>query len=225
MVQVRKTGEAAPEPAERRAQILASAGELFAAKGVAATTVREIGNSVGLLSGSLYHYFDSKDAMVEQLVSDFLQDLTAEYPNVRAENDDPRDCLAGLIRASFHLVAKHPYACHIYQHDFNYLRTLPRFAVLDQMAKDGERAWLDVLRDGAERGHFRKDIEPIVVYRFSRDAIFLSVRWYRPGGRRTIDDLADSFIAITMHGHALPEAEHAVASPAAGSRGSRRGVK
>jgi TetR/AcrR family transcriptional regulator, cholesterol catabolism regulator len=203
MVQTKRDGDAGAEPAERREQILASAGELFAAKGVAATTVREIGTAVGLLSGSLYHYFDSKDAMVEQLVSDFLADLTAAYPRVRAENEDPRSCLAGLIRESFHLVAKHPYACHIYQHDFNYLRTLPRFAVLDEMAKDGERAWLDLLSEGAAQGQFRTDIEPIVFYRFSRDAIFLSVRWYRPGGRRTIDDLADSFIAIAMEGYAV----------------------
>jgi TetR/AcrR family transcriptional regulator, cholesterol catabolism regulator len=221
MVQAKKGGDANTEPAERREQILASAGELFATKGVTATTVREIGNAVGLLSGSLYHYFDSKDAMVEQLVSDFLQDLTDAYPRVRAENDDPRSCLAGLIRASFHLVAKHPYACHIYQHDFNYLRTLPRFAVLDEMAKDGERSWLDLLREGAEQGQFRTDIEPIVFYRFSRDAIFLSVRWYRPGGRRTIDDLADSFIAIAMEGYAVAEPVAAVASSSGSGR--RRG--
>jgi AcrR family transcriptional regulator len=203
MVQAKKRGDAGSEPAERRAQILDSAGELFATKGVAATTVREIGNAVGLLSGSLYHYFDSKDAMVEQLVSDFLQDLTTTYPLVRAENADPRTCLAGLIRASFHLVARHPYACHIYQHDFNYLRTLPRYAVLDEMAKDGERSWLTVLEQGAAQGQFRTEVEPIVLYRFCRDAIFLSVRWYRPGGRRTIDDLAASFITVVMDGYSI----------------------
>jgi AcrR family transcriptional regulator len=203
MVQAKKRADAGAEPAERREQILNSAGELFAAKGVAATTVREIGNAVGLLSGSLYHYFDSKDAMVEQLVSDFLQDLTAAYPRVRAENDDPRSSLAGLIRESFHLVAKHPYACHIYQHDFNYLRTLPRFASLDEMAHDGERAWLDVLREGVDRGQFRADVDPLVFYRYSRDAIFLTVRWYRPGGRYPIDELADSAIAVFMEGYAV----------------------
>jgi AcrR family transcriptional regulator len=209
MVQAKKRTDGSAEPAERREQILKSAGELFATKGVAATTVREIGNSVGLLSGSLYHYFDSKDAMVEQLVSDFLEDLTASYPVVRAENDDPRTCLAGLIRASFHLVAQHPYACHIYQHDFNYLRTLPRYAVLDEMAKEGERSWLDVLKEGTEQGQFRAEIEPIVFYRFCRDAIFLSVRWYRPAGRRSIDDLADAFITMVMDGYSV---EAAVAS-------------
>lgn len=203
MVEVRKVTEPAGEGGDRREQILDRAGELFATKGVSATTVREIGSAVGLLSGSLYHYFDSKEAMVEEIVSDFLRDLSSEYATVRAEHPDPRTCLAGLIRASFHLLAKHPYACHIYQHDFNYLRTLPRFAALDQMAHEGEQAWLDVLRAGVEQGQFRTDVDPIVFYRFSRDAIFLTVRWYRPGGRHPIDELADSAITVFMEGYAV----------------------
>ncbi|MEY2405530.1 MAG: TetR/AcrR family transcriptional regulator, cholesterol catabolism regulator, partial [Acidimicrobiaceae bacterium] len=151
----------------------------------------------------------------------FLQDLTAAYPKVRAENDDPRTSLAGLIRASFHLVAKHPYACHIYQHDFNYLRTLPRFALLDEMAKDGERSWLETLNEGAAKGQFRHEVEPIVFYRFCRDAIFLSVRWYRPGGRRTIDDLADSFITVVMDGYAVGEPARTALADGADSRPAR----
>jgi AcrR family transcriptional regulator len=49
---------------DRRAVILARSAELFATRGVAATTVRDIGEAAGLLSGSLYHYFPSKDAIV-----------------------------------------------------------------------------------------------------------------------------------------------------------------
>ena len=203
MVEVKKAGDVTGEAGDRREQILARAGELFAAKGVSATTVREIGSAVGLLSGSLYHYFDSKEAMVEEIVSDFLRDLSAAYAGIRADEPDPRRCLAGLIRASFHLMAKHPYACHIYQHDFNYLRTLPRFATLDAMAHEGEQAWLDVLHEGVARGQFRTDVDPVVFYRFNRDAIFLAVRWYRPGGRYQIDELADSCITVFMEGYAL----------------------
>jgi AcrR family transcriptional regulator len=213
-MQERKSVEAAGEPAERRAQILNSAGQLFATKGVAATTVREIGNAVGLLSGSLYHYFDSKEAMVEELVSAFLQELTAEYPKIRAANQNPRTCLAGMIRASFRLAAKHSYACHIYQHDFDYLGTLPRLAALDRMAKEGERAWLEVLQEGIDCGEFRADVDPVVFYRFSRDAIFLSARWYRPGGGLEIDQLAESFIALAMDGYAAEDGVGAAGEPA-----------
>jgi AcrR family transcriptional regulator len=204
MVEVKKAGgDVGTDGADRREQILDRAGELFATKGVSATTVREIGSAVGLLSGSLYHYFESKEAMVEEIVSDFLGDLSSAYTSISAEEDDPRLCLAGLIRASFHLMAKHPYACHIYQHDFNYLRTLPRFATLDAMAHAAEQVWLDALHEGVARGQFRTDVDPVVFYRYNRDAIFLAVRWYRPGGRFDIDELADSCITVFMEGYAL----------------------
>jgi TetR/AcrR family transcriptional regulator, cholesterol catabolism regulator len=189
---------------DRREQILEGAGQLFATKGVSATTVREIGNAAGLLSGSLYHYFDSKEAMVEAIVASFLTDLSEAYARASAEDDDPRECLAAMIRASFQVMAQHPYACHIFQHDFNHLRTLPRFEALDGMARDSERAWLDVLAAGVARGQFRDDVDPLVFYRFNRDAIFLTVRWYREGGHYTLDELADSCISIFLQGYAVP---------------------
>ena len=189
---------------DRRELILKGAGELFASKGVAATTVREIGNAAGLLSGSLYHYFDSTEAIVEAIVASFLSDLSESYARARSEHEDPRACLSEMIRASFRVMAKHPYACHIFQHDFNHRRTLPRFSSLDAMAREGEAAWLDVLAAGVACGQFRADIDPLVFYRFNRDAIFLTVRWYRESGRYSIDDLADSCIAIFMQGYAVP---------------------
>jgi AcrR family transcriptional regulator len=205
MAEVKETGVKDPD---RREQILQGAGELFATKGVSATTVREIGNAAGLLSGSLYHYFDSKEAMVEAIVAAFLTDLSAAYAAASAiDDDDPRECLAAMIRASFQVMAKHPYACHIFQHDFNHLRTLPRFEALDAMARDSERAWLDVLAAGVARGQFRDDVDPLVFYRFNRDAIFLTVRWYREGGHYSLDELADSCISIFLQGYAVPLAQ------------------
>ena len=45
----------------RRADVVQLAGELFAEKGYRATTVREIADAAGILSGSLYPHFDSKE--------------------------------------------------------------------------------------------------------------------------------------------------------------------
>src|SRR5579862_6603420 len=112
----------------RRDQILAEAARLFARKGVAATTVREIGDAVGLLSGSLYHYFDSKESMVDEIVSTYLTDLLDSYEEVQAEHpDDPRANLEGNMRASFRAIETHRDAAEIFHNDFNYLTGLPRF--------------------------------------------------------------------------------------------------
>jgi len=53
---------------DRRDVILERAADLFARQGVAATTVREIADAVGILSGSLYHHFASKDEIVDAIV-------------------------------------------------------------------------------------------------------------------------------------------------------------
>jgi AcrR family transcriptional regulator len=70
------------QPLDRREVILREAAELFARQGVAATTVREIADAAGILSGSLYHHFTSKDEIVDAVVSSFLHDLRAAYDEV-----------------------------------------------------------------------------------------------------------------------------------------------
>ena len=50
---------------------------MFAERGLRATTVRDIADSAGILSGSLYHHFKSKEQMVEEVLRDFLDWLFA----------------------------------------------------------------------------------------------------------------------------------------------------
>jgi AcrR family transcriptional regulator len=188
----------------RREQILSEAARLFARKGVAATTVREIGDAVGLLSGSLYHYFDSKESMVDEILSSYLDGLLASYEEVDARNpEDPRASLEGHMRASFRVMEEHRDAAEIFHNDFNYLTAQPRFAYLKQTNDRIQHAGLDVIRGGVKSGVFRGDIDPELFYRFARDAMWLSVRWFRPGGKLSVEQLADAYIAICMEGFAL----------------------
>ena len=75
---------------ERRDEILAIAAQLFAERGFAATTVREIADAAGILSGSLYHHFDSKESMVDELVHEMLDRVTVGLPTHRRHRRRPR---------------------------------------------------------------------------------------------------------------------------------------
>jgi AcrR family transcriptional regulator len=55
------TGNDAAAPDERQDQILRSAAELFVKHGYAGTSIRDIAQQVGLLAGSVYHHFPSKE--------------------------------------------------------------------------------------------------------------------------------------------------------------------
>jgi AcrR family transcriptional regulator len=59
-----------------RKELLSQCFDLFAEKGYAALTMRQIAQGLGVSTGTLYHYFPSKEALFEQLVREMsLQDI------------------------------------------------------------------------------------------------------------------------------------------------------
>jgi AcrR family transcriptional regulator len=54
----------APRQDNRRAQLLDAAARLFRERGFHATSMRDIAKGVGMLSGSIYYHFDSKEEML-----------------------------------------------------------------------------------------------------------------------------------------------------------------
>src|SRR5579862_6847505 len=64
-----------PPPSDRRTTILEAATRRFAEYGFESTTVRQIGDDVNILSGSLYHHFATKDEMLHQIVRDAVQQM------------------------------------------------------------------------------------------------------------------------------------------------------
>ncbi len=185
-----------PDVGDRREVILAQAGKLFARKGVSATTVREIGEAAGILSGSLYHHFESKEAMVDEILAEYLEDLQHSYSQVLRQHDDPKECLAGLIAASFHAIEAHRDACEIYQNDFNYLSGLPRFSYLKKRAAELQKAWVEVILAGVEAGRapLRRrpsGLLPLCPRRRLADRALVQAGWplpHRRAGRRVHQD-------------------------------------
>jgi len=192
------------EPADRRELILASAAEMFARKGIGATTVREIADAVGVLSGSLYHHFKSKDAIVAEILGAYLASIRARYAEVLASGKAPAECLHDLVLASLQVARDQPHATAIYQNELHYLREHPLFADVHAAAAEVQRTWLQVIETGAADGSFRDDIPPRVFYRLIRDAVWLSVRWHHPTGSYSTGQLADDVTSIFLDGFAQP---------------------
>jgi len=188
------------EPQDRRSDILASAAELFARKGVGATTVREIADAVGMLSGSLYHHFESKDAIVAEILTGYLRAIQDRYAAVLASGKSPAESLHDLVLTSLEVASEQPGATTIYQNERAYLRERPRFAAVLAGAADIQRTWLLVIEKGVAEGSFRADIAPRVFYRLIRDAVWLSVRWHHPAGEYPTGQLADDITAVFLDG-------------------------
>jgi AcrR family transcriptional regulator len=84
-------------PPSRREQILATAAELFAARGFHGVSVSDLGTACGISGPALYKHFASKDAVLaEMLVSISEQLLSVGRERVGAAAD-PRAAVAALV--------------------------------------------------------------------------------------------------------------------------------
>lgn len=189
--------------------ILDEAAALFAHQGIAGTTVREIADAVGILSGSLYHHFASKDEIAVAIMTRYLADLLGRYRKIVAHTADPSQRLERLIAVSFEVATSHPHETEMYQSSLQRLLDGPDGQAVRSAATEIQSTWLDTIRAGVAAGELRSDVEPAVFYRFLRDALWLSMRWYRPGGRHSVGRLAADYSRVFLEGYGSPGARSA----------------
>jgi AcrR family transcriptional regulator len=188
------------QPVSRRDELLDLAATMFAQRGLRATTVRDIADSAGILSGSLYHHFKSKEQMVEEVLRDFLDWLFGRYQEIVDTEPNPLERLKGLFMTSFEAIEHRHAQVVIYQDEAKRLSSLPQFDFVEARNKEQRKLWIDLLNEGAEQGCFRPDIDVDVVYRFIRDTTWVSVRWYQPGGPLTAEEVGRQYLSIVLGG-------------------------
>ena len=201
--------ESPSPPASRRDELLELAATMFADRGLRATTVRDIADSAGILSGSLYHHFSSKEEMVDELLRSFLDWLFERYQEIVATEPNPLERLKGLFMASFEAIADRHAQVVIYQDEAKRLSSQERFSYVEERNKEQRKMWLDLLNQGVEEGYFRPDIDVDLVYRFIRDTTWVSVRWYQPGGPLTAEEVGRQYLSIVLGGITKEGANHA----------------
>jgi AcrR family transcriptional regulator len=188
------------QPVSRRDELLDLAATMFAERGLRATTVRDIADSAGILSGSLYHHFKSKEQMVEEVLRDFLDWLFGRYREIVDTEPNPLERLKGLFMTSFEAIEDRHAQVVIYQDEAKRLSALPQFDFVDTRNKEQRQMWINLLNEGVEQGCFRPDIDVDVVYRFIRDTTWVSVRWYQPGGPLTAEEVGRQYLSIVLGG-------------------------
>ena len=213
----------------RRADVVRLAGELFAQKGYRATTVREIADAAGILSGSLYHHFDSKESIGDEILSAFINDVLADYRAAVAEGADmaegasmaggvdvaggagdgetagngdaaaPADVLERIIRSTSTTLSRHRAALAMLQNDWSFFFAQPRFSYLRSALAEIERTWVDQLERGKSLGHFRPDLDARLTYRLLRDVLWMPARWRAAEGYPR-DEVADALLRLLFDG-------------------------
>lgn len=86
------------KPEERRREIIAAARKLFQEKDYEKTTMRDVMESVGIAKGTIYHYFSSKEELLEAVVEEIVdEDITRKQALLAETSGNALDKLRVLI--------------------------------------------------------------------------------------------------------------------------------
>jgi len=180
--------------------VLRIAAELFAQKGFRATTVREIADAAGILSGSLYHHFDSKESIGDEVLSSFINDVLADYRAAVAAAGSARVVLEQVVRSTSSTLSRHRAALAMLQNDWSYFSTQARFGYLRKAVAEIEATWLAQLERGKQDGVFRADLDARLTYRLVRDVLWIPSQWRGAAGGYSSDQVADGFLRLLFDG-------------------------
>ena len=88
------------KPEERRQEIVETARELFQNKSYESTTMQDIMNALGIAKGTIYHYFKSKEELLEAVVEDSVDKYIAGLEKVLNETEgNGLDKMRALIKS------------------------------------------------------------------------------------------------------------------------------
>jgi AcrR family transcriptional regulator len=152
---------------------------------------------VGILSGSLYHHFDAKEEMAEEIFTAYFDELEGRWEPIRASHADARAKFEAMFREAVLVVDRHTAAARLFTHEWRNLRQLghtgARWARIEDL-------WLDVIRAGVSEGSFRDDVDATLLFSLAVDVLSGLSGWYRRGARFPIEAVTDAYTGVVMRG-------------------------
>ena len=152
-------GERSTGSEEKRRQILDAAVRVFARKGFHTCRVGDIAEEAGVAHGLLYHYFTSKDEVLEAIFRENWSVLVERVEAVEASGESAREQLRHVAAILLRTWLHQPDVVRVV------VREIARSPVLQERIGELVKP-IDVIRRIIERGQrtgeFRADLDPVV---------------------------------------------------------------
>lgn len=184
-----------PHADSRLPKVLDEAARLFRAHGFEGTSVRDIARAVGILPGSLYCHFETKEALLVAVYVKGVQQITDAVRAAIGDIADPWERLEAACVAHMEAIL----------HDDDYAQVVVRVRPGDvpvahesliDLRNRYEQLFGELIRDlPLPRSADRRVMRLMLM-----GAMNWSQVWYRPGGRFNPRALARKFIALLRQG-------------------------
>src|SRR5262245_34231421 len=193
------TARALPSPVQsRRVEICRTAAQIFRDRGYDATSVSDIARALGLTKAGLYHYFESKEALLFEIMTYGLERVRDEVLLPARAIQDPEERLREMVLRHARITTDGRGAV---AHLGDEIRALPPAA--RRQIEERMRIYLELLRSTltelktAGRLH---DVDPTVAAFSVLGMVLWLPRWFRQDGRLSQEQVATEITRLALGG-------------------------
>jgi AcrR family transcriptional regulator len=179
--QLRKRVKKTTQYPDRRSEILGVSARLFAEYGFETTSVRQIADAVDILAGSLYHHFETKEAILHEIIRAPSVEIAADIERVSKLPIDAEHRLIASVVLRFHHYMLHWEIHAILQNDAKFFRRQEDFAYVPALKSRNYQIQEDILKEGMDAGLFRPEMNTYLMISMIARIVSSAANWYRSG--------------------------------------------
>ena len=183
----------------RRAEMVRAAARLFSARGYHGTSMRDLGNELGLLRGSLYAHIGSKEELLFEVVDAGGERFLERAAEAVHAPGSAAERLRLLLIGHVETATNHLDAATVFLNEWRYLSDGLR-AVIQAKRDRYEAMVTEIVGDGVASGEFRRDADVRFAVLLVLSAGNWVYQWYRPGGRLTPKQIGERFADLIVKG-------------------------
>jgi AcrR family transcriptional regulator len=182
-----------------RNDIVAGAGRRFATHGYHGTSMRDLGDDLGILGSSLYSHVGGKQELLVAVVergAAFFERAAADALGMDAA---PRELMRCLVSGHIGVLLDHRPEARTYLTEVDFLGDKARHRV-NEIRDRYEEAFRSTIADGISEGVFRSDCNPRLAAIYVLSILNALDRWYDEEGRLTRDEVAEDIHRFVISG-------------------------
>jgi AcrR family transcriptional regulator len=187
-------------PKKREQEIIDAAADIFHRQGYSDTSVQNVADAVGILKGSLYYYIDSKDDLLYRVLLEVHDAAHTILEEVAAMDElSPLEKLDAYVRRHVEYNTRNLTKIAVYYHDYKLLAP-ERRAEIRRQRKMYEDFVLELVTEAQQQGDVAADLDPAVLSYCLFGTLNSVYTWYRPGGKVSAAQLADTLARFVLAG-------------------------
>ncbi len=181
-----------------RERIIRTAISLFAARGFRGTSIRDIAHTMNMSISNIYHYFGNKEGLLVAILEHASEELVRRLNEVRSMDLTPVARFRNLVETHLRLSRKNNDQGKIFSLDEEHLSEEGE-KINRRIQREILGIYLEELAELQKEG-IAQDRSLTVLTFNVLGVINWQLRWYRPEGTLSFEQVTDEIVSFILYG-------------------------